>query len=134
MSLPESVIQAWSRREGPAVLTTVSQQGIPNTIWVGSLILHDTGSFLINDSAFAKTRANLKSGLENKSDPGKTVTLLWLTDDGKGYQVKGSFAYHTEGPMFEALKPHVDEAFREAMQAALELKVEEAYCGAEKLL
>ena len=76
------------------------------------------------DNYFQKTRSNIQNGSKG--------SLLWITDEGAAYQVKGPIEYATEGPMFERMKECVDE--KHPRVAAAVIHVEEVYSGADKLL
>jgi len=115
---------AWDDRKGPAILATVNQAGVPNIVYVGCLGRHGDDRLVIADNYFDKTRANLKAG-----SPG---ALLFMTKDGKAYQIKGAMEYHDAGPVYEEMKRWNPQ--KHPGHAAAVLRVEEAYSGAEKLL
>jgi predicted pyridoxine 5'-phosphate oxidase superfamily flavin-nucleotide-binding protein len=116
--------QAWANREGPAVLTTVDAAKMPNAIYVGE-IRHVPGEgFIVADNYFCKTRANIQSGTKG--------AILFLTKGRKSFQVKGPLTYHTAGPIFENMRSWHDPKYPGV--AAMLLRVEEAYSGAEKLI
>ena len=58
-TLPESVLNAWRERTVPAVLTTVSDAGIPNAIYTAFVSQYSDDSFVITDHFFNKTRDNI---------------------------------------------------------------------------
>ncbi len=121
--LPAQVLEGWEKREGPAVLTTVDARGVPNTIYVGAIELEGHERFIIADSAFCKTRDNIKAG--------SRASLLFISKEGAAYQVKGRFEYYTEGALFDSVLKWADPQY-EVMGAAV-VVVEEVYKGAEKL-
>jgi len=123
IAIPETVLTAWAHREGPAVFTTVDASGVPNSIYVGSLHAHDHATVVIADNYFHKTRANILAGSRG--------ALLFLTQDRKSYQLKGSLEYHTSGPIFDAMKQWNPP--RHPGVAAAALRVAEVYSGAERL-
>jgi predicted pyridoxine 5'-phosphate oxidase superfamily flavin-nucleotide-binding protein len=123
--LPESVRQAWSARDPVAVLTTVSSEGVPNTIYVSCCDLVDGARVLIGDSHFGKTRENLREG-------GSGVSFLFFAPEFAAYQLKGQVNYHTEGPVFEEGEALAKQAFE--LQGVVEINVTEVYKGAEKLV
>lgn len=123
-TFPEVVQTAWTHREGPAVLATVDPDGRPNAIYVGSIREFGEDSLVIADNYFHKTRANILAGSRG--------SLLFLTAERKSYQVKGTFTYHTSGPVFDDMKTW-NPAKHPGVAAAV-LKVEEIFCGAERLL
>jgi predicted pyridoxine 5'-phosphate oxidase superfamily flavin-nucleotide-binding protein len=123
-ALPVKVHQAWLHREGPAVLATVDKEMKPNIIYVGEIQYDSNEGFVVADNYFCKTRDNIKNG--------STGSILFITMDKKSFQVKGSIAYHTKGPVFESMKAWHNPKLPGV--AAVVLHVEEVFCGAEKLL
>jgi hypothetical protein len=119
----EIVAQAWDNREGPAVLATVDAAKTPNVIYVGEIRYAPREGFIVADNYFCKTRANIKNGTKG--------AILFLTKDRKSFQVKGPMTYHTEGPIFENMRSWHDPKYPGV--AAVLLRVEGAYSGAEKL-
>lgn len=118
------VVQAWENREGPAVFVTVDAAKTPNVIYVGEIHYVPSEGFIVADNYFCKTRANIQNGTKG--------AILFLTKDRKSFQVKGPLTYHTEGPIFENMQSWHDPKYPGV--AAVLLRVEEAYSGAEKLL
>jgi hypothetical protein len=121
--LPEVVSEAWEAREGPIVLTTVNEEGIPNAIYASCVRKYDKSHIVVADNYFHKTQANLKAG--------SPASLLFITDKGKAYQIKGSVIYDTEGAYYQNMKEWNGER---PGHAAAVLNVEEVYSGADKLL
>lgn len=115
---------AWKERKGPAVFTTVGANNIPNSIYVGEVRLMPEAGFVIADNYFSKTRKNIKDG--------STGALLFLTAAGKAYQVKGKITYHTDGSIFDQMKSWNNP--KHPGVAAVLLKVEELYSGAEQII
>ena len=122
--LPEEIIAAWENHDGPAVLTTVSPDGMPNTIYVTCVRRYEDGTFLVADNKFHKTRENL-------SAPGN-CSLLFITAENKACQLKGTVRYETDGARREFMRECLDPKY--PVHAVAVLTVEEAYSGAEKLL
>jgi len=122
--LPAAVKDAWEHRNGPAVLTTVSDGSTPNTIYVTCVALYDDRTILIADNYFDKTRRNILAG-------GKG-SLLFMAEGHKPYQIKGTISYHTDGPLFDHMKSWNPE--KHPGHAAAALAVDEVYSGAQKLL
>ena len=118
------VAQAWDNREGPAVLATVDAAKTPNAIYVGEIRYVPGEGFIVADNYFHKTRANIKTGTKG--------VILFLTKERKSFQVKGPLTYHTAGPVFENMRSWHDPKYPGV--AAVLLRVEEAYSGAEQLL
>jgi len=78
----------------------------------------------VADNYFCKTRANIQSGT-----PG---AILFLTKERKSFQVKGPLTYHTAGAIFENMQSWHDPKYPGV--AAVLLRIEEAYSGADQLL
>jgi predicted pyridoxine 5'-phosphate oxidase superfamily flavin-nucleotide-binding protein len=119
----QTLRRAWELRDGPAVFTTVSQDGIPNAVYVQCMQLLDDGRIAIMDNYFCKTKDNLQGGSK--------ASFLLLTKPGDSYQAKGSIEYFTSGPIYEQLKESVDP--KHPRVGAAVLSVEELYSGSKKL-
>ncbi|MBB6481899.1 pyridoxamine 5'-phosphate oxidase family protein [Spirochaeta isovalerica] len=122
--LPRTVIDAWDRMDGPVIFTTVDSKGKPNAIYATCVSRYGEDRLIVADNYFAKTRDNILEG--------STGSILFITEDKKAYQIKGSVEYHKEGPVFEDMKKWNPE--KHPGHAAAALKVEEVYSGSEKLL
>ena len=122
--LPEKVCAAWEKRQGPVVLTTVDSENVPNAIYATCVSKFDEGKIVIADNYFDKTRKNILAGSRG--------SVLFITGDGKAFQVKGALEYHKEGPIFDDMKKW--NPARHPGHAAAVLIVEEVYAGAEKLV
>ena len=123
-ALPEEVIKAWEDREGPIILSTVNGDGIPNAIYATCVSIFSEDTVVVANNYFSKTLENILAGSKG--------TILFITKEGKSYQIKGNIEYHKEGSVFEDMKKWNPE--KHPGHAAAALKVEEAYTGAEKLL
>ena len=122
--LPEVAIQAWENREGPAVLTTVDANGVPNSIYVTCVQKIADDQIVVADNKMNKTRANLRAG--------SRVSLLYITKEKKAFQIKGSVAYQTKGDIFDEMKSGwLDKKY--PGHAAVVIGIEDVYSGAEKL-
>jgi len=122
--LPEDVRKAWDDRKGPIVFSTVDQNAVPNAIYATCVNLFGEDSIVIADNYFDKTRNNILAGSKG--------SILFITNQDKAFQVKGTIEYHTEGDVFEDMKTWNPK--EHPGHAAAVLKVEEVYSGAEKLL
>ena len=122
--LPKSVSKAWDDRKGPAVLTTVDDTGVPNAIYVTCVSKFSEDSIVVADNYFDKTRKNILAGSK--------ASLLFITNDGKAFQIKGAVEYHKSGDVFEDMKKWNPK--KHPGHAAAAVKVEEVYSGAERLL
>jgi predicted pyridoxine 5'-phosphate oxidase superfamily flavin-nucleotide-binding protein len=120
----EVIAVAWEKHSGPAVFATVDRAGPPNAIYVTCVRQQGPRRFVIADNYFHKTRANLAAGCKG--------TLLFITGEGKSFQLKGSLSVHKEGETFAFMRSWLDP--KHPGVAAVALEVEDAYSGAEKLL
>ena len=123
-ALPEKVRKAWEDREGPIILSTVNEDGIPNAIYATCVSLFSEDTVVVANNYFSKTLENILAGSKG--------TILFITKEGKSYQIKGSIEYHKEGSIFEDMKKWNPK--KHPGHGATALKVEEVYTGAEKLL
>lgn len=114
---------AWESRRGPAVLTTVSAQGVPNAIYTRFVKRHDHRTFIIADHFLNKTYENIQGG--------SSGALLFLTRDDASYQVKGPLTYHLDGELFLEMRRWSPPGL--PSRAAVVLHMEEVYKGAERL-
>jgi predicted pyridoxine 5'-phosphate oxidase superfamily flavin-nucleotide-binding protein len=122
--IPNVVYRALQELDTPAVFTTVDPNSNPNAAYVMLVKVDNPEIVLLNDSVFSKTRENILSGSRG--------SVVFLTAEHKAYQLKGALTYHTSGPLFDHMRSVVEEIH--ARVAAVELRVDEAYEGAEKLL
>lgn len=122
-TLPEAVKEAWDNREGAIVLTTVDKMGTPNSIYATCVKQIAGDKLVVADNYFCKTRANVIGG--------STGSILFITGEGKAYQVKGALEYCTEGPVYDDMKKWLDPKYPGI--AATVLTVENVYTGAEQL-
>jgi len=120
----EETSKAWDSRKGPIVFTTVGEKGIPNSIYVTCVSKYDEGTIVIANNYFDKTQKNILSGSK--------ATILFITDESKSYQIKGSIKYYTEGDIFDDMKKWNPE--KHPGHGAVAVEVEEVYSGAKKLL
>jgi predicted pyridoxine 5'-phosphate oxidase superfamily flavin-nucleotide-binding protein len=122
-SLPKEICKAWENREDAIVLTTVNEDGTPNSIYATCVGLYENRQIVIADNYFDKTRKNILTGSKG--------SVLFITKDGKAYQIKGSFDYMKEGPVFDFMKSWNPE--RHPGRAAAALNPESAYSGAQQI-
>ena len=121
--LPQIVDEAWENREGPIVFTTVDQEGTPNAIYATCVKKFGPSTLVVADNFFNKTQANILSGSKG--------SLLFITKEGKSYQVKGHIEYHTEGELFDDMKQW--NPAKLPGHAAAALQVEQVFSGGERL-
>ena len=122
--LPQVVSEVWEKRNIAVVFTTVDTNGIANSIYASCVSKYDEETFVVADNYFDKTKQNILSGSKG--------VLLFITEDNKAYQIKGSLQYCTEGAIFDNMKTWNPE--KHPGHAAAALKVEEVYSGAKKLV
>jgi uncharacterized protein len=122
--LPEEVSKAWEERKGPIIFTTVDKSEMPNAIYATCVNKFAEDTIVIADNYFDKTRKNI---LERSKG-----SILFITKEGKAYQIKGTIEYHKEGDIFEDMKKWNPK--KHPGNAAAALKVQEVYSGASKLL
>ncbi|MCF7942268.1 MAG: pyridoxamine 5'-phosphate oxidase family protein [Spirochaetia bacterium] len=123
VSIPEVVTAAWSSKVSSPVFTTVSSDGTPNSVYASSMWLYGEDKIVIADNYFDKSRKNIADG--------STGSILFITDERKAYQIKGTIAYETEGPLFDFMK--AENPTRLPGHAAAVLQVEAVYSGSEQL-
>jgi uncharacterized protein len=123
-TLSEIVSKAWDDREGPIILSTVDEDGNPNSIYATCVSKFSEDTIVIANNFFSKTLKNILAG--------SMGSILFITKEGKSYQIKGSVEYHKEGEIFDDMKKWNPEKL--PGHAAAALKVENIYSGAEKLL
>ena len=121
--LPAEVIDAWNSKQGPVVLTTVAPDGTPNSIYATCVSLYEEEKPVIADNYFDKTRANILDG--------SPASVLFISEAGKAYQLKGSISYEKEGKVFTDMKSWNPE--KHPGHAATVVKVSEIFSGSEKI-
>jgi len=122
--LPELVIKEWKNRVGPIVFSTVGVDGIPNAIYATCVSIYNPEIIVVADNRFDKTRKNIFNGSKG--------SILFITEDKKSYQIKGSIEYHKTGEIFDDMKKW--NPVNLPGNAAAALKVEEVNSGSEKLI
>jgi len=122
--LPLEVSNAWNERNGPAILTTVSAEGLPNAIYATCVSKFAEDTLVVADNYFDKTRNNIKNGSKG--------SILFITKEDKAFQIKGRLEYHSSGPVYDDMKKW--NPTKHPGHAAVALKVEEVYQGAKRLL
>jgi len=104
-------------------LTTVDENGTPNSIYATCVSKFDDETIVIADNYFDKTQKNIFTGSKG--------SVLFITDEDKAFQVKGTLEYHKDGEIFDDMKKW--NPAKHPGHAAVALKVEEVYSGSEKL-
>ncbi|AEV29221.1 pyridoxamine 5'-phosphate oxidase-related, FMN binding protein [Sphaerochaeta pleomorpha str. Grapes] len=122
--LPKRVLDAWEQREPAVVFTTVNGEGIPNSIYATCVGLYQESEIVIANNYFQKTFENIQQGSK--------ATVLFITKEGKSFQIKGELEYHTEGSYYSFMKTW--NPSKHPGHGAAVLKVSEIFSGKEKLL
>jgi len=122
-TMPNEVIQAWDDREGPIILTTINDEDVPNAIYASCVSKYDNETIIIADNYFKKTKENI---LNNRH-----ASILFITNKGKSYQIKGEINYFTDGEYFEDMK--LWNPTKHPGHAAAVLKVEQVFSGSKQL-
>jgi hypothetical protein len=115
---------AWAQHEGPIVLSTTDENGLPNAIYVTWAKMMDDGRIVMADNYFHKTRVNILNGSKG--------AVLFITKEKKSFQAKGNIEYFTDGPIYKDMRQWVDQK-RPCIAGAV-LHVDELSSGAEKLI
>jgi predicted pyridoxine 5'-phosphate oxidase superfamily flavin-nucleotide-binding protein len=107
----------------PVVLSTASNNGIPNAVPVGAKKIIDDETILISDQFLNKTLANMKA------NPQAALTY-W--EGREGYQLKGTVTIETKGKRFEETAQWIEEMSNTAgfplkSKGAVIFKIEEIY-------
>ncbi|MBU0595228.1 pyridoxamine 5'-phosphate oxidase family protein [Candidatus Bipolaricaulota bacterium] len=123
MPVKDVLDEFWRKRSGPVVLATVSASGLPNAAYCEAVNVFREDKIVIADNGFECTRRNILAGSKG--------CILFSTEDGRSYQVKGPMEYQTEGPIYDDMMRWLYPRF--AGKAAIALTIEEIDRGSEKL-
>jgi len=123
-TLSKDVSEAWKKRKGPIIFTTVDKQQRPNAIYATCVSKYDEQRLLVADNFFSKTRQNIFNGSKG--------SILFITDDDTSFQVKGSIEYYNKGEIFDNMKKWNPEKL--PGYAVAILNVEEVYSGSKQLV
>lgn len=121
--LPKLLLDAWKSKTGAPVMTTVSKNGISNSIYVLSVSIFNEEQFIIANNYFDKTFKNIEQGCNGN--------FLFITDQRTPYQLKGTYEYLTEGPAFDAMKKHNPP--KHPGHGVAILTIDEIYSGSTKI-
>ncbi len=121
--LPKILLEAWQSQTGAPVMTTVDKIGVSNSIYVKSVSIFNNEKIIIANNYFDKTLKNIKSGCSGN--------FLFITDENKPYQLKGTYDYFTEGPAFDDMKTW--NPSKHPGHGVAVLTVEEIYSGSNKI-
>lgn len=105
------------------VLSTVSLEGVPNSVPIGAKRIIDNETVLFSDQFLNKTLANMKSSP-------KAAVTFW--EGQEGYQLKGSVVIETSGARFEETAAWIEErgnkiGFPLKSKGAIILSIEDIY-------
>lgn len=123
VALPLQVCNAWDVRQDAVVFSTADINGVPNSIYVRSVFRYSESIIVIADNYFDKTRRNLLTGSK--------ACILFITNEGKSYQLKGSVRYLKSGESYDNMKKW--NPSKHPGHAAACLEVEEVYSGSERI-
>lgn len=123
VALPLQVCNAWDVRQDAVVFSTADINGVPNSIYVRSVFRYSESIIVIADNYFDKTRRNLLTGSK--------ACILFITNEGKSYQLKGSVRYLKSGEIYDNMKRW--NPSKHPGHAAACLEVEEVYSGSERI-
>ena len=124
LMLPNQIVEAWELKEGPVIVTTVDSSGMPNSVYATCVRMSSDHRIVIADNYFSKTRQNIEKG--------SLITVLFITQAGESYQVKGEVEYHAKGVIYEFMKSW--NPTKHPGHAAVVVNPLEAYSGKSKLL
>jgi predicted pyridoxine 5'-phosphate oxidase superfamily flavin-nucleotide-binding protein len=122
--LPKSILAEWQKKEGAVVITTLSSDNVPNSIYATCVSVFDDEVILVANNFFKKTLANIQNSCKGN--------VLFITKDGNAYQIKGFFEYKTEGALYDDMKKWNPESLPGKGVAVL--NIEEIYSGGKKIL
>lgn len=123
-TLPQIVVEAWQNKKPAVVFSTVSTDGKPNSIYATCVSVFNNEKILVANNFFNKTMENIKA--ESYS------SILFLTEEDKSYQIKGSLSYFNEGELFDDMKKW--NPARLPGHGVAVLEIQEVFAGAEKLI
>lgn len=123
-TLPQIVIEAWQNKKPAVVFSTVSTNGKPNSIYATCVSVFNNEKILVANNFFSKTMENISSG--------STGSILFLTEEDKSYQIKGTISYFTEGELFDDMKKW--NPARLPGHGVAVLEIQEVFAGAQKII
>ncbi len=99
--------------------STADDNGNPNVVAVASKKIVDSDTIWVIDTFFGKTKKNI---LQND----KVAFAVWVK--GKGYQIKGTAKYHSDGNIFdEGRKWILESRPNKIVRGVVEIKVTEIF-------
>ena len=121
--LPEEVIRAWEDREGPIILTTVNNEGVPNAIYASCVSKYDDETLIVADNYFNKTKENILNECK--------AAVLFMNKDQESFQIKGDIGYFIEGKYYEDMKGW--NPSRHLGHAAAVISIRKVFSGSKQL-
>jgi len=121
--LPEEVIRAWEDREGPIILTTVNNEGVPNAIYASCVSMYDDEILIVADNYFNKTKENILNECK--------AAVLFMNKDQESFQIKGDIGYFIEGKYYEDMKGW--NPSRHPGHAAAVISIKKVFSGSKQL-
>jgi uncharacterized protein len=122
--LTNEIIEAWGQKEGPVVVTTVDKENMPNSVYATCVGMSADHRIVVADNYFSKTKLNIEQG--------SRVVVLFITEAGKSYQIKGEVEYHTSGVLFDFMKSW--NPIKHPGHGAVVVNPLEAYSGKTRIL
>jgi len=122
--LPEIVTEAWENRKAAIVFSTVSNEGIPNSIYATCVSKYSDSIMIVANNFFSKTMQNIQSG--------SMGSILFITNEDKSFQIKGILKYDAEGEFYQDMKKWNPASL--PGHGAGVLEITEVYSGAERLV
>lgn len=122
--LPQEILTAWTAKSGAPVMTSVDKNGTANSIYATCVSIYNDEKILVANNYFDKTLKIIKDGCKGG--------FLFITDENKAYQLKGTYTYLTEGPEFDDMKSW--NPSKHPGHGVAVLKIEEIYSGSRKIL
>lgn len=121
--LPKTILDEWQKRVKGPVITTVDESGVTNSIYATCVSIYEDEKILVANNFFDKTLKNIQNGCKGN--------FLFLTEEGKAYQLKGTYTHYTEGKMFDDMKSWNPVSLPGVGVAVLD--IEEIYSGSNKI-
>jgi len=119
VKMSKEVMDMVNDPNAPSILATVSTEGIPDVVPMGTFSAVDEETLAFADVFLLKTKKNLETTKKT------AVTVFKKTE---GYQIKGTFKeFQTSGPIFEKKKKMVKDKLDLDIRSAGIIKVEKVY-------
>jgi len=121
--LPKLILDEWKNKTGAPVMTTVDKDGNTNSIYATCVSIFNDETILVANNYFNKTLKNIENGCRGN--------FLFITEEKKSYQLKGTYSHFTKGVEFDDMKKWNPDRLPGVGVAVL--TVEEIYSGAERI-